>query len=90
MNFLFLLLIDPPRLVISKDSQMNDIHDSVLIKCHICSIPNLIQVNWFRDEELLMDINIIIKTQTFEQSQCVQSTLEIVVCTFQNNNETIE
>ena len=76
------LSLDPPRLTISQDQHHYEIHDSVLIKCHICSIPNSIQVNWFRDEQLLLDINIIIKTQSLEQSQCILSILEIVVCLF--------
>jgi hypothetical protein len=58
----------------------NDVHDTVIIKCHICSIPEVIQINWLRHDQIMMDVNILIKTQTIDHYQCSESIMEIVVC----------
>jgi hypothetical protein len=58
----------------------NDLHDTVIIKCHICSIPEVIQINWLRHDQIMMDVNILIKTQTIDHYQCSESIMEIVVC----------
>lgn len=68
--------------MILNDKMTSDLHDTVIIKCHICSIPDLIQINWLRHQQILMDVNIIIKTQTIDHYQCSQSIMEIVVRIF--------
>lgn len=65
--------------MILNDKMRSDLHDTVIIKCHICSIPHLIHINWLRQQQILMDVNIIIKTQTIDHYQCSQSIMEIVV-----------
>lgn len=66
-------------MTIVNDDSIYQIHQTVFVQCQICAIPNPIHINWLRDEQILTDINIIIKNDFIEQNQCYQSTLEIVV-----------
>jgi hypothetical protein len=66
--------------MILNDKMISDVHETVIVKCHICSIPELIQINWLRNDQIIGDVNIIIKTQTIDHYQCEQSIMEIVVC----------
>ncbi|CAF4741869.1 unnamed protein product [Rotaria sp. Silwood2] len=56
----------------------SDVHETVIVKCHVCSIPEVIQINWLRHDQMIMDVNILIKTQTIDHYQCSESTMEIV------------
>ncbi|CAF0950590.1 unnamed protein product [Rotaria sordida] len=67
-----------PRVMILNDKMTSDIHDTVIVKCHVCSIPEVIQINWLRHDQMIMDVNILIKTQTIDHYQCLESTMEIV------------
>lgn len=58
----------------------SDIHDTVIVKCHVCSIPEVIQINWLRHDNIIWDVNTLIKAQTIDQHQCSESMMEIVVC----------
>jgi hypothetical protein len=58
----------------------SDIHDTVIVKCQVCSIPQVIQINWFRHDQIISDVNILIKSQTIDDYQCSESIMEIVVC----------
>ncbi len=66
--------------MILNDKMTSDVHDTVVVKCHICSIPEVIQINWLRHDQIMMDVNILIKTQTIDHYQCSESIMEIVVC----------
>jgi hypothetical protein len=66
--------------MILNDKMTSDVHDTVAVKCHVCSIPEIIQINWLRHDQIMMDVNIIIKTQTIDHYQCSESIMEIVVC----------
>lgn len=57
----------------------SDVHDTVIVKCHVCSIPKVIQINWLRHDQTIMDVNILIKTQTIDHYQCSESVMEIIV-----------
>ncbi|CAF2961790.1 unnamed protein product [Rotaria sp. Silwood2] len=35
-------------------------------------------INWLRHDQMIMDVNILIKTQTIDHYQCSESTMEIV------------
>ena len=67
-------------MTILNEESIYQIHQTVFLRCQICAIPNLIEINWLRDQQILIDINIIIKNDFIEQNQCYQSILEIVVC----------
>ncbi|UJR29869.1 hypothetical protein I4U23_017417 [Adineta vaga] len=67
-----------PRLMILNDKMMRNIHDTVLIKCHVCSIPEVRQINWFRQDQIITDVNILIKIHKIDHHQCSESIMEIV------------
>ncbi|CAF1198245.1 unnamed protein product [Adineta steineri] len=67
-----------PRLMILNDKMTSDVHETVIIKCHVCSIPEVIQINWLRHDQIIADVNILIKTQTIDHHQCSESIMEIV------------
>ncbi|CAF3516923.1 unnamed protein product [Rotaria sp. Silwood1] len=67
-----------PRVMILNDRMTSDVHDTVIVKCHICSIPEVIQINWLKHDQMIMDVNTLIKTQTIDHYQCSESTMEIV------------
>jgi len=67
-----------PRVMILNDKMTSDVQDTVIVKCHICSIPEVSQINWLRHDQILMDVNILIKTQTIDHYQCTESIMEIV------------
>lgn len=71
--------LDAPRLIILNDQIQSFLHDTVNVTCQICSFPQITHVNWFRNDEYLNDINIIMKTQSIDDYQCSISTIEIVV-----------
>jgi hypothetical protein len=72
--------LDSPRLMILNDKMTSDVHETVIVKCHVCSIPEVIQINWLRHDQIIMDVNVLIKTQTIDLHQCSESIMEIVVC----------
>lgn len=72
--------VDSPHVMILNDKMTSDVHDTVIVKCQICSIPQIIQINWLKYDQIIMDVNIIIKTQTIDHYQCSESIMEIVVC----------
>lgn len=55
------------------------LHETVLVKCQVCSIPQADQIYWLRHNEKINDLNVNIKTQ-ITSDQCSESILEIVVC----------
>ena len=56
----------------------NSLHDTVLVKCQVCSVPQVEQIYWLRDEQQITDENIHIKMEIIND-QCSQSTLDIMV-----------
>ena len=40
----------------------------------------MININWLRHEQIIADVNILIKSAAIDPYQCSQSTMEIVVC----------
>jgi hypothetical protein len=72
--------VDSPSVTILSDKMISDVHDTVIVKCHICAIPKIIQINWLTHNQIINDVNIIIKTQSLDHYQCSESIMEIVVC----------
>ncbi len=66
--------------MILNDKMTSDVHETVIVKCHVCSIPEVTQINWLRHDQIIMDVNILIKTQIIDLHQCSESIMEIVVC----------
>lgn len=65
--------------MIFNEKMTSDLHETVIVKCHVCSIPQIIQINWLRHEQIIMDVNVIIKSQPIDDYQCLESIMEIVV-----------
>ena len=74
-----MLCLDSPRVMIFNEKMTSDLHETVIVKCHVCSIPQIIQINWLRHEQIIMDVNVIIKSQPIDDDQCLESIMEIVV-----------
>jgi hypothetical protein len=66
--------------MILNDKMTSNIDETVLLKCHVCSIPEVVQINWLRHDQIIDDVNILIKSETIDHYQCSQSIMEIVVC----------
>ncbi|CAF1582470.1 unnamed protein product [Rotaria magnacalcarata] len=67
-----------PRVMILNDKMASDIHDTVIVKCHVCSNPQVIQINWLKHGQMILDVNILTKTQTIDSYQCSEAIMEIV------------
>jgi hypothetical protein len=71
--------LDSPRVMILNAQLTSDVRETVIVKCHVCSIPELIQINWFRHEQNIGDVNVLIKTHPTDHQHCSESIMEIVV-----------
>ncbi|CAF3688586.1 unnamed protein product [Adineta steineri] len=66
-----------PHVLILNDKIRNILHDTVIIKCRVCSIPQVNHIYWFRENQQIIDINIDIKTQIIDD-QCSESLMKII------------
>jgi len=66
-----------PRVLILNEKPRHFLHDTVLIKCRVCSIPAVDHIYWLRNEHQLTDVNIQNKNH-ITNDQCSESILEIV------------
>ena len=71
--------LDSPRLMIFNEKIVRDVQETVLVKCRVCSIPEVIQINWLRHDQIINDVNILTKTHPIDH-QCSETIMEIVVC----------
>jgi hypothetical protein len=66
--------------MILNDKINSDIDETVIIKCNVCSIPEVVQIKWLRQDKIIIDVNVLIKSEAIDHYQCSQSIMEIVVC----------
>ena len=66
--------------MILNDKINSDVDETVIIKCDVCSIPEVVQIKWLRQDEIIDDVNVLIKSEPIDHYQCSQSIMEIVVC----------
>ena len=73
--------LDSPRVTISNNIVTSDVHDTVIVKCRVCSNPQATQIDWLRHNQPIMDVNVLVQMQTTtDRHQCTESIMEIVVC----------
>ncbi len=75
---LYNLTLDSPRVLILNEKRRNSVHDTVLVKCRVCSIPQVDQIYWFRDNQQIIDENIDMKIEILND-QCSESIMNILV-----------
>ena len=51
----------------------------VTVKCHVCAVPEVAQINWLRHDQLIVDVNVLIQSETIDDFQCLQSIMKIIV-----------
>ncbi|CAF1095543.1 unnamed protein product [Adineta ricciae] len=66
-----------PRLMIFNEKIVRDVQGTVLVKCRVCSIPEVMQINWLRHDHIINDVNILTKTHPIDH-QCSETIMEIV------------
>lgn len=70
--------LDSPRVLILNEKLRYSLHDTILVKCRVCSMPQVERIYWLRNEQLIIDENIQIKIQILND-QCSESILNIIV-----------
>ncbi|CAF1293113.1 unnamed protein product [Rotaria sordida] len=66
-----------PRVLILNEKTRNFLHETIFVKCRVCSIPQADHIYWFRHDQQITDVNIHIKKQIIND-QCSESIMEIV------------
>ncbi|CAF2629613.1 unnamed protein product [Rotaria sp. Silwood2] len=66
-----------PRVLILNEKMRNYLHETILVKCRVCSIPQADHIYWLRHDKQIIDVNIHIKKQIIND-QCSESIMEIV------------
>ena len=74
------LPLDSPRIfLLNKPILRHSLTDRVQLGCRVCAVPTVDTVHWLRNEQAIIDANILIKSRILNE-QCSESIMEILVC----------
>ncbi|CAF4205564.1 unnamed protein product, partial [Rotaria magnacalcarata] len=66
-----------PRVLILNETIRSFLHETILVRCQICSMPQVDHIYWLRQDQQIKDANIYIKKQTIND-QCSESIMKII------------
>ncbi|CAF4261888.1 unnamed protein product [Rotaria socialis] len=66
-----------PRVLILNGTIRSFPHETILVRCEVCSMPQVDHIYWLRQDQQIKDVNIYIKKQIIND-QCSESIMKII------------